>query len=142
MPGDYASRRIGVAFRCGGGLGAGTVGTSIYVADLHAPLLVNSRIKEVEQIAAYICAAVHPDATALHRVLWRDVGGSPMQSSVESTRDVEMPDTTEAVCRLISRCRRAVESHGGATCIDCDCGGESNVFQTVNCAYVVDVLPS
>src|SRR5438874_10682524 len=52
-----------------------------------------------------------------------------------------MPDTSEVVCRTVSRRSRTVESHCSAASTACHCCRESNVLQTVNCAYVIDVLP-
>ena len=82
-----------------------------------------------------------PDAAPLHWILWCGVSCGPVQPSIECICNVKMPDTGEAVCRAVSRCSRTVESHCGAAGIACHRRGESNVLQTVNCAYVIDVLP-
>ncbi len=125
---DHASCCITIALRCGRCLNTGAIGASINVADLHAPLLIKSRVKEVEQIAANIGLAVHPDATALDWILRRRVGYTPMESSIECICNIEMPDTTEVVCCTVSGCSRTIEGHCGATCVACHCRGETNVF--------------
>src|SRR5207249_3818495 len=55
---DHASGGVGVAFRDGCCLSTSAVGASVNVTDLHPSLLVNGHVKEVEQIAANIRAAM------------------------------------------------------------------------------------
>src|ERR1700756_2889928 len=138
---DHASGRVCVALRCQRCLSTGAIGASVNVADLHPALLVNGHVKEVEEIAANIGAAVHPNATTLHRILGCHVGSGPVLSSIECAGHVKMPDTIEAVRRTIARCGRTVEGDCGAASLGCYCRRESNVLETINCAYIVDVLP-
>jgi hypothetical protein len=138
---DHASGGVGIALRCSRCLNTGAVGASINVTDLHAPLLIKSRVKEVEQIATNIGLAVHPDATALDWICRGRIGYGPMESSVKCICNIEVPDTTEVVCCTVSGNSRTVESHCGAAGIACHCGGKSNVFQTVSSAHIIDVLP-
>src|SRR5207247_3416083 len=95
---NHASSRVGIALGCNSCLNTRPVRASVNVADLHASLLVNGHVKEVEQIPADVGAAVTPDATTLHWVLRCHVVRCPMQSSVECAGNVKMPDTTEAIC--------------------------------------------
>ena len=141
MSRDHASGRIGIALgriRC---LNTGTVSAPINIPHLHSSLLVDCHVKEVEQIAANISATMHPYATALQWIFRSGVGSRPVESSVERTGNVEMPDAVETVCRLISGSGRAVKGHCGAASIGCYRGRESDVLQTVNHANVINILP-
>src|SRR4029077_4686206 len=128
LPRDHASCCITIALRCGRCLNTGAIGASINVADLDASLLVDSRVKEVEQITANIGLAVHPDATALDWIIRSRIGYSPMPSTVERVCNIEVPDTAEVVCCTISGCSRTVEGHCRATCINRHRSGKTNVF--------------
>src|SRR5437899_9154990 len=94
---DDTPGRVSVALCRSRRLRTRAVGAPIIVTDLHASLLVNGHVKEVEQIAANVRATVAPYATTLHWVLGRHVVRCPMPSSVECAGNVKMPGTTEAV---------------------------------------------
>src|SRR5437660_2689489 len=95
LPRDHTSGRVRVALRCRSCLSTGPVGASVNIADLDPSLFVDRQIKEVEKIAADVGATVTPDATALHWIFWCDVGSGPMESSIECTGNVKVPDPAQ-----------------------------------------------
>src|SRR5436309_8282053 len=82
------------------------------------------------------------DLTALHRIVWSYIGCCPCLSSIKRICNVEMPDTTETVCRPISTRRRAIEGDGGTASVGCHCRRIKHVLQFISRAHVIDVVPS
>ena len=128
LPCDYTSCRVSVALCGKRRLNAGTIGTSVHIPDFNATLFVHGHIEKVEQIAANVCPAVHPDATALQRIVRSSVGCRPSFASVERIGKIKMPDAVETVCGTISGCRRAIEGHARTTCVACHSSGKGDVL--------------
>src|SRR5207244_4398970 len=114
---DHAASGVGVAFRRCGGLRASAIGAAIHVTDFDATLLVDGHVEKVEQVAANVGTAVHPDATALHWCIWRDIDGAPGAATIESARDVEVPDPGEGIGRVIARSCRTIKRDRSTTVV-------------------------
>src|SRR5260370_32913632 len=94
---DRCRCTICIALRGGRCLGAITAWASVHVPDLHATLLVNGNVEEVEQITRDSGPASCPDSTMLHWSTGCQVRGRPGLSAVKSMRNVKMPEAVEAV---------------------------------------------
>src|SRR5205807_7510433 len=128
LPRDRGCCGISIA-ACGcRGLRAVATGAAVDVADEHSAFLINRHVKEVEQVAANVGAAVGPNVSALHRSIRRGVTSRPGQSAIERVRDVEMPDAIEAAGIGVAGRRRAIECYGSTTCITRHRGWESYVL--------------
>src|SRR5207248_9045314 len=128
LPRNSCRRGVCVAACRRRGLCAVAAGATIYVADQYPSFFINSHVKEVEQVAADVGAAVRPNIPALHRSIGRRVTGCPGQSAVESMGDIKMPDALEAAGIGITSRRRAIEGYGGTTCIAGDGGREPYII--------------
>src|SRR5262249_19259491 len=72
-----------------------TAGATIGVTHQHAPELVHRNVIEVEQVAAWVAAALIPYTAALHRVRRSRVDRGPSTAAVIREGDIEVPNARE-----------------------------------------------
>src|SRR2546423_14514955 len=77
------TRRVCVARCVRRSLRARTTCTAVDVADENATLFVYCNVEEVQQVAADVCAALRPDASALYGSAGRYIRCRPGLSSIE-----------------------------------------------------------
>src|ERR1051326_7549662 len=78
LSGNRGGGGLGIAPGSGCRLRAIATGATVDIADFDAALIAYGHIEEIEQVTTNICAAAGPNTAALHRGIWRRIGGGPM----------------------------------------------------------------
>src|SRR4029077_7611037 len=122
-------------------LGAISASASVDVPNLHATLLVDGNVEEVQQVTADAGAVFGPSTTRAHWSARCYVRCCPVQPAVKGMGNVKMPEAIEVACISASGSGRAVKGDGGASSVGCHGGRVPDILEPVNGADVEHVLP-